>query len=99
MSDTQAESSVTPKPSNDNSIPLLGPKNNAGHDLGVVGNDPSPMEVVIEALKKKGVRFDESNFQDGDIERLNNDVVILRGDAAKILDCFFEGIECSPPRQ
>jgi len=55
--------------------------------------------LVIEAAEKKGMRFDILDFPDGEIECLNNDVVIFRGSAGKFIDCLFEREECSFTRE
>jgi len=53
------------------------------------------MAVLIDALEKKGVRFDEASFKNQDISHLNKHVVVLRGDARKLCDCLFECNPCS----
>ena len=54
---------------------------------------PGVIPVLVDALKKKGVRFDEASFQNRDIGGLNKHVAILRSDVFKLCDCLFE---CTP---
>lgn len=52
---------------------------------------------LIDAAKKKGVRFEIDDFADEEVERKNDDLVIFRGRAAKVIDRIFEGLpSCSP---
>jgi hypothetical protein len=55
--------------------------------------------LVIDPAKKKGMRFDISDFPDGEIECLNNDVVIFRGTTGKFINGLFECTECSFTRK
>jgi len=48
------------------------------------------MALVVETAKKKGVRFDVSDFPDGEIKCLNQHVVIFRGSAGKLIDRLFQ---------
>ncbi len=48
---------------------------------------------IVETAKDKGMRFDISDFSDGDIECLNEDVVIFRGKANDLIHRLFEGSE------
>jgi hypothetical protein len=81
------------KPLNDSadkslSIPL-GPVNNMHYNLCEVADYPGAMPVLIDALKKKGVRFDELSFSDGEITYLNQNVVVLRGAAYEVVHRAF----------
>lgn len=49
------------------------------------------MAVIREAAEKKGVRFDVMDFPDGEIESLQQDVVIFRGSASRFMDRLFKG--------
>jgi len=55
------------------------------------------MAVIIETAKKKGVRLDVSDFSDYEIERLNDDVVFLRGRAYELIDRLFKCDEGTLP--
>jgi hypothetical protein len=67
--------------------------------LAEVDDYPSAMAVLVESLKRKGVRLDEHRFQDGDITHLNKYVTIIRGDAAELLHRAYESIERGGPTQ
>ena len=54
---------------------------------------PGAMAVLIESLKGKGVRFDESDFKDGDIIHENQYVTIIRGEAGEFLHRIYESLE------
>src|ERR1035438_1626722 len=53
---------------------------------------PSALADTIEPLEKKGMRFDEGSLDNGDIRHLDNNIVVFRGNAAKLLDRAFHGI-------
>jgi len=72
----------------------LGPVNNMHYNLSEVANYRGSMPVLIDALKKKGVRFDELSFGDGEITYLNQNVVVLRGAAYEVIHRAFHGEEC-----
>ena len=61
------------------------------NNLGVVGNYRGMVPFLIETAEKKGMRFDISDFPDGDVECLNNDVVIFRGKGYEFIHRLFEG--------
>ena len=48
---------------------------------------------LIETAKKKGVRLEEADFDNPDIECLNQHVVIFRRSACQIINGLFEGGE------
>jgi hypothetical protein len=84
----------------DNSArPTLGQINDLGDELREMANYRGVMAVIRDAAKKKNVRFDESDFPDGEIESLNNDVVIFRGSACEFLNRLFQSSERSVTRQ
>jgi hypothetical protein len=63
-----------------NSIRLaLRPVEDSGFNLTEVADYPGAMPVLVEALKEKGVRFEELSFDDDEIIYLNQNVVVLRG--------------------
>jgi hypothetical protein len=79
--------------------PALGEEDDATRYLREMANYPGPMAVLCEALKKEGVRFDETRFCDGQITHQNQYVTIIRGDAADFLHRAIEGIEHRKARQ
>lgn len=71
--------------------------NHPGLDLRKVYDYPSAMAVLVDALKNKGVRFDELSFKNGDITYLKENIVILRGAAYKLIDRSLKGSPCCFP--
>ena len=67
--------------------------NNMNAELAEMLNYPGPMAVLIESLKRKGVRLDELNFRDGDITHKNQYVAVIGGDAAECLHRIYDGLE------
>jgi len=51
---------------------------------------PGAMPVLVNALKKKGVRLNETSFEHGDVTYLNKNIVVLRGAAYEIVHSEFE---------
>ena len=88
--------------SNDSRFISLGEINNTGNHLRKMSYYAGLMAVLKDALKKKGVRFDELSFEDGEIEYLNKDVMVLRGNACEIVHRSFErlpeGVARSMPK-
>lgn len=84
---------------NDSNGTLLWAVDDSNYNLSEVANYPGTMPVLIDALKKKGVRFDELGFGDGEITYLNQNVVILRGAAYEIVHRAFHGNKHSTARQ
>ena len=91
------EISDTGKSSDNSLVPPFREINNTGLDLGEMEDYPGVMAVLVEALEKKGVRFNEASFGHGDITHENKHVVIFRGAAAEFLHRAFEGIPSSVP--
>ena len=87
------------KPGDGSTRPLLGSVDDAGNNLGVVRNYPGAMSVLIDAMKKKGVRFDELSFEHGDITYQNQNVVVLRGAAYEVVHRAFKGEPRRIPRK
>ena len=58
---------------------------------------PGAMAVLVESLERKGMRFDESSFKDGDTTHSNKHVTIIRGDAAEFLHRAYQSIESGLP--
>ena len=58
---------------------------------------PCVLSDIINALKKKGVRFDEVCFDNGDIRYLDNNIVVFRGNAAKLLNRTLHGVPSGIP--
>jgi len=67
----------------------LGPVSDVHFNLSEVADYPGAMPVLVEALEKKGVRFDESSFCDGEVTYLNQNVVVLRGAAYEFVHRAF----------
>ncbi len=57
------------------------------------------MPLLVLAAKNKGMRFDIDDFADGEIECLNDHVVIVRGGACEFIDRLFESDERRFPRE
>jgi hypothetical protein len=55
--------------------PLLGLKDNLGHQLGKVTHYKGVLAVIVDAAKKEGMRFDIMDFPHGDVKCLNQDVM------------------------
>jgi hypothetical protein len=53
---------------------------------------PGVVPVLIDALEKKGMRFHEESFNNGDISYHNKYVVVFRGTAAEVLHRAFHGV-------
>ena len=68
--------------------------NNPESKLGEMKSYPGVISVVIDALKKKGMRFEEVSLKNGDITYNNKNIVVFRGDAAKVLHRAFHGVPC-----
>ena len=67
-----------------------GQVNHAGKQLAVVQHRKSPMTLVIESLKRKGVFFDIASFQDGEVTHNHHDVTFIGGEAAEVLHRAYE---------
>lgn len=48
------------------------------------------MAVIVDAAEKEGVRFNISDFPDGEIECRNEHVMIFRGSAGEFIDRLFK---------
>jgi hypothetical protein len=75
----------------------LGSVNNTESKLGKMKPYPGVIAVVIDALKKKGMRFEEVSLKNGDITYDNKNIVVFRGDTAKVLNRAFHGSPRSVP--
>lgn len=64
------------------------------NNLGVVGNYRGMVPFMIEAAKKKGMRFDVSDFPGSDVECLDEHVVIFRRTSYEFVHRLFESDEC-----
>ena len=64
---------------------------------------PGVLYDIIDALKKKGMGFDEVSLDNGDIRYLDNNIVVFRGNAAKLLHrafhCLPSGVSRKKMRQ
>jgi hypothetical protein len=70
---------------------------NTGTQLGEVEEYAGVMAELVKALEKKGVRFNETCFKDGDIIHKNKHVVISRGEASEFINRALEGKPCALP--
>jgi hypothetical protein len=86
----QESGSLDREPSDDAIGPDFGQIDDLSDELREMANYPGIMAVIREAAKKKGMRFDEADFPDGDIESPNQDIAIFRGSACEFLDRLFE---------
>lgn len=64
---------------------------NTHYDLSEVHDYPSLVALIRDAAKKKGMRFDEASFPDGEIAHLKQNVVVFRGSAHQFLNSLLEG--------
>lgn len=80
------------EPCDDGILPALGAVNDSDSELGEMECHPGAMAILIDALKKKGVRFDEVSVVHGDISHHDHYVVTIRGGAAKVLHRAFESV-------
>ncbi len=71
--------------------PELGAVDNRKNKLGEMETYPGVLPDIIHALKEKGMGFDEVSLNNGDIRYLDNNIVVFRGDAAKLLNRAFHG--------
>jgi hypothetical protein len=62
-------------------------------ELAEMLNYPGPIAVLVEALKREGVGFDESCFPNENITHQNPYVAIIRGEAAEFLHRACKSIE------
>lgn len=78
----------------DNSLSgMLGSRKCLRDELREMEHYSGILPMIVSAAKNKGVRFDISNFEDGEIECLNDHVVIFRGSGVKFIDSLFERIK------
>jgi len=61
--------------------------------LRIMNNYRGVIPFLIETAKQHGMRLEEKDFLHGDIECVNNDVVIFRGGSDKIIDRLLECIK------
>ena len=76
-----------------------GPVNDRKDKLREMQPYPGVLSDIIDALKKKGMRFDEVSLDNGDIRYLDNNIVVFRGDAAKLLHCAFHRLPSGVSRK
>jgi acyl-CoA thioesterase len=69
---------------------VFGAEDHAGNQLGKVDDYRGVMAFIIKAAKKKNIRFEVADFQDGEVICQNQDVAIFRGKALELLDRIFE---------
>src|SRR2546426_5939645 len=66
---------------------------NANDGMAEVANYSGVISFVVNAAKKKGIRFVKDKFPNSEIECKNNGIAIFRGSAAKLIDRIFDGDE------
>lgn len=70
---------------------------NPRYQLGIMDEYEGIIPELIKAAKAKGMRFEVSDFPDGEIIGANVDCVTFRGSAAKLVDRILECPEgCLP---
>ena len=84
---------------NDSALIPLGTIGDSGDKLAKVNHYVGVMAVIADAAKKKGVRFEISDFPNGDVECRNEHVVIFRGKACEFIDRLFERDESGLARE
>jgi len=84
-------SSLLTKPGNDPEGITFRTVDYTGAQLAEVDDFPGVMAFIRDAAENKGMRFDKTDFPDGEIVCPNKNVAIFRGGAAKFLDRLFEG--------
>jgi hypothetical protein len=77
----------------------FGLKDEACDHLGEMAQHKSMLAVIIDAAKKKAVRFDINDFSDSEVKRLDHDVTIFTGNLAKFMDRLFKRVISRPGRQ
>lgn len=70
---------------------LAGQIDNVHKHLGEVGDGGRVVADLIAAAKDKGVRLLESDFVHADAERVNEGVVILRGELLEVVNLLLDG--------
>ena len=71
--------------------PALWDVNNMGNQLAKMTRGERGVTFVVESLENEGVWLDVTDFDDGDIECANQNVVICRGRLAQLLYRLNEG--------
>jgi len=61
--------------------------------LGKMARHNLLMSDLIEAAKRKGVRFDISEFSDDEVKGLDDNVIAFRGRALDYFNRVFYGVE------
>jgi len=87
------------KSCNPSAVTVFWEIDNTRTKLAEMDDYPGVIPVVVEALKRKGVRVDESCFKHPDISNPNKYIMVLRGEAGRILDPLFEREPCSLARE
>jgi len=78
------------KPGHNARLPVAGAVDHPCDELVEMAEDKGVMAALIEAAKKKGVRLDIADFQNGDVECRNQNLFIFRGAACQLLDSIFK---------
>jgi hypothetical protein len=65
-------------------------KPDTGDKLRYVKSYRGVLARLVDAAKREGVRFRVNDFSGDDIVSVNNDIVVIRGDALRVFDGVFE---------
>ena len=65
-------------------------KPNTGDKLRYVKSYRGVPARLVDAAKREGVRFRVNDLSGDDIVSVNNDIVVIRGDALRVFDGVFE---------
>ena len=82
---------ICPEADNFPVLSLLRAMGYTDFELAVMDYFKGFVPLIIQAAKNKGMRFEVSDIEDGEIIRLNEDVMIFRGCAGKLLYNLFKG--------
>jgi hypothetical protein len=93
------DSIILGKPSNNSARPALRQIDNMSDELAEMYDYPGIMAIIRDAAKKKGMRFNEADFPDGEVESPNDYIAIFRGSACEFLDRLFESNKGSIARE
>jgi hypothetical protein len=93
--DTDRESTLWRgrKPGYDSVRPPWWDVNNVGNQLAIMANRSRGVTFTVESLKNKGVRLNVADMGDTDTERVNENIVIRRGNCAEIINRRYQRLE------
>lgn len=79
--------------SNNPVLPLFRTIDDTNYKLTEMSDYKGMMPFIIESAKKKGMGFNVSDFADGEIESLNQHVVVFRGAAGQFINSLFQSVK------